>query len=48
MEDAAQPATGDLPLEYQVVLDVGYDKEALLQQALEASKADEDVRFPKL
>jgi hypothetical protein len=26
----------------------GYDEEALLQQVLKASKADEDARFPDL
>jgi hypothetical protein len=40
------PGTGDLPLEYQAVVIVGYDKDALLQQVLEASKADEDKAFP--
>jgi hypothetical protein len=47
MEDAAPPpGARDLPPEYQVVLAAGYDEEALLQQALEASKADEDKIFP--
>jgi hypothetical protein len=47
MEDTAPPpGTGDLPLEYQVVIAAGYNEEALLQQVLEASKADEDTIFP--
>jgi hypothetical protein len=39
------PGAGDLPLEYQPVMAGGYDEKALLQQVLEASKADEDARF---
>jgi hypothetical protein len=47
MEDAAPPpGAGDLPPEYQAVVAAGYDEEALLQQVLEASKADEDKIFP--
>jgi hypothetical protein len=49
MEDAAPPCdgdvppgVGDLPLDYQAVMAGGYDEEAMLQQVLEASKADED------
>jgi hypothetical protein len=46
MEDAAPPpGAGDLPPEYQAVVAGGYDGEALLQQVLEASKADEDARY---
>jgi hypothetical protein len=37
MEDAAPPGAGDLPAEYEAIIDVGYDKEALLQQESEAS-----------
>jgi hypothetical protein len=48
MEDAASPGANDLPLEYQTVPAATYDKDALLQQVLEASKADEDGRFPDL
>jgi hypothetical protein len=49
MEDATLPAfAGDQPPEYQAVVAGGYDEEALLQLVLEASKADEDVRFPGL
>jgi hypothetical protein len=47
MEDTALPAgVGDLSPEYQAVVVGGYDEEALLQLVLEASKADEDARFP--
>jgi hypothetical protein len=46
MEDIAlPPGAGDLPSEYQAVVAVGYDEEALLQQVLEASKANEDKIF---
>jgi hypothetical protein len=46
MEDPTLPSgAGDLPPEYQAVVAGGYDEEALLQQVLEASKADEDARF---
>jgi hypothetical protein len=49
MEDTAPPSgAGDLPPEYQAVVAGGYDKESLLQLVLEASKADEDARFPDL
>jgi hypothetical protein len=48
MEDAAPPGTGDLPPEYQAVVAVGYDKDALMLQVLEASKTDEDRAFPDL
>jgi hypothetical protein len=55
MEDAAPPRGGDvppgaedLPREYQAVVAGGYDEEALLQQVLEASKADKDACFPDL
>jgi hypothetical protein len=44
MEDVVPPGAGDLPSEYQAVVAAGYDEEALLQQVLEASKADEDER----
>jgi hypothetical protein len=44
MEDIAPPGVGDLPSKYQAVVAAGYDEEALLQQVLEASKADEDER----
>jgi hypothetical protein len=37
MEDAAPPGAGDLPAEYEAIIAVGYDEEALLQQELEAS-----------
>jgi hypothetical protein len=40
------PGAGDLPPEYQALLAGGYDEEALFQQALEASKADEDEVCP--
>jgi hypothetical protein len=47
MEDATLlPGTGDLPPEYQAVVAAGYVEEVLLQQVLEASKADEDKIFP--
>jgi hypothetical protein len=53
MEDAAPPrggdvlpGAGDLPPEYQALVAGGYDEEALLQQVLEASKADEDKAYP--
>jgi hypothetical protein len=36
----------DLPSEYQAVVAACYDGEALLQQVLEASKANEDKIFP--
>jgi hypothetical protein len=39
IEDAAPPGAEDLPPEYQAIEDV------LLQQVLEASKADEDKAF---
>jgi hypothetical protein len=42
------PGAEDLPPEYQAVVAAGYDEDALLQQVLEASKADEDERFPDL
>jgi hypothetical protein len=45
MEDVP-PGAGDLPQEYQALVAGGYDEEALLQQALEASKADKDVVCP--
>jgi hypothetical protein len=49
MEDAAPPqGAGVLPPEYQAVVAGGYDEEALLQQVLKASKAEEDARFPDL
>jgi hypothetical protein len=46
MEDTAPPGTDDLSPEYQAVLTTGYNEDALLQQVLEASKADEDRAFP--
>jgi hypothetical protein len=46
MEDAALPGAVDLPLEYQAVIAAGYDKEALLRQVFEESKANEDKIFP--
>jgi hypothetical protein len=45
MEDVP-PGAGDMPPEYQALVAGGYDKEALFQQALEASKADEDEVCP--
>jgi hypothetical protein len=48
-EEAMQdvpPGAGDLPEEYQALVAGGYDEESLLQQALEASKADEDEVCP--
>jgi hypothetical protein len=45
MEDVP-PSVGDLPQEYQALVAGGYDEEALFQQALEASKADEDEVCP--
>jgi hypothetical protein len=46
MEAAVPLGIGDLPPEYQAVVAVGYDEEALLQQVLEASKVDEDKIIP--
>jgi hypothetical protein len=40
------PGAKDLPPEYQAVFAAGYDEDTLLQQVLEASKADEDKAFP--
>jgi hypothetical protein len=49
MEDTAPPpGVGDLSPEYQAIVDDDYDEEALLQLVLEASKANEDARFPDL
>jgi hypothetical protein len=48
IEYAAPPSTGNPPPEYQPVLAAGYDEDALLQQVLKASKADEDRAFPDL
>jgi hypothetical protein len=48
IEDAAPPNAGNLPPEYQPVLAAGYDEDALLQQVLEASKANEYRTFPDL
>jgi hypothetical protein len=45
MEDVPLSA-GDLPPEYQALVAGGYDEEALFQQALEASKVDEDEVCP--
>jgi hypothetical protein len=45
MEDVP-PGAGDLPQEYQALVAGGYDEKALLQQALEASKAEKDVVCP--
>jgi hypothetical protein len=45
MDDATPSDARDLPLEYQAVLAARYDEKALLQQVLEASKADKDVAF---
>jgi hypothetical protein len=46
MEVAAPLVAGNLSPEYQAVLVAGYDKDALLQQILEAFKGDEDAAFP--
>jgi hypothetical protein len=53
MEDTTPPRGGDVPLSagdqppvYQALMAGGYDEEALLQQVLEASKADEDKAYP--
>jgi hypothetical protein len=53
MEDAAPPqggdvppGAGDLPSKYQALVAGGYDEEVLLQQVLEASKAEEDEAYP--
>jgi hypothetical protein len=48
MTVSVPPGAGDLPPEYQAVVAAGYDEDALLQQVLEESKADEDKRFPDL
>jgi hypothetical protein len=45
MEDVP-PSAGDLPPEYQTLVAGGYDEKVLFQQALEASKADEDEVCP--
>jgi hypothetical protein len=45
MEDVP-PGTGYLPPEYQALVAGGYDEVALLLQALEASKEDEDDICP--
>jgi hypothetical protein len=45
MEDVP-PSAGYLPLEYQALVTGGYDEEALLLRALEASKADENTICP--
>jgi hypothetical protein len=52
-EDVAPPqgsdvpqGAGDLPPEYQELMAGVYDEEALLQQVLEASKADVDEAYP--
>jgi hypothetical protein len=39
---------GHLPLEYQAVLAAGYDKEALTQQILAASQAEEEAKWQAL
>jgi hypothetical protein len=53
MEDAAHPrggdvppGAGDLPPKYQALVAGSYNEEALLQQVLEASKAEEDEAYP--
>jgi hypothetical protein len=48
LEDTAPPGAGNLPPEYHAILAVGYDEDTLLQQVLEAYKANEDARFPNL
>jgi hypothetical protein len=48
MDNAAAPGVGNLPPEYEVVLAARYEEESLIQQVLEASKADEDAAFPDL
>jgi hypothetical protein len=48
MEDTAPSGTGELSPEYKAVLATSYDEEALQQQVLEASKADDDRAFPGL
>jgi hypothetical protein len=40
--------TGHLPPEYSAVLVVGYNRDALVYQALAASQAEEDATFPDL
>jgi hypothetical protein len=45
MEDVP-PGAGDLPPKYQALVAGGYNEEALFQQTLEASKADEDEVCP--
>jgi hypothetical protein len=42
----AHPGARDLSPEYQTVIAGGYDEEALMQQVLEAPKADENKFFP--
>jgi hypothetical protein len=46
MDDASPLGAMDLPPKYQAVVAAGYDKEALLRQVFEESKADEDKIFP--
>jgi hypothetical protein len=45
MEDVPSGAD-DLPPEYHALVVGDYNEEALFQQALEASKADEDAVYP--
>jgi hypothetical protein len=46
MDNAITPGVGNLLPKYEVVLAARYEEEALIQQVLEASKADEDAAFP--
>jgi hypothetical protein len=46
MVAAVPPGVYDLPLEYQAVIAVGYDEDALIQQLLDVSKAIEDKIIP--
>jgi hypothetical protein len=48
MAGAIPSGVGDLPPDYRACVAAGYDEDALLQRDLEASKADEDERFPDL
>jgi hypothetical protein len=47
-EDANVAGADQLPPEYEVVLATAYDEEALMQQALAASKVEEDAAFHDL
>jgi hypothetical protein len=48
VEDTNMTGTSHLPMEYQAVMAAGYDKDALMQQALATCQAEEDAAFPDL